>query len=85
MSEILKVGRKYTVTLKKDLRSSLGIEEGQLLLAEVHGDTISLKPLPKKPFEELDNLLGNITKENLRVSAEKLLMAEAEKSLEKKL
>ena len=85
MSEILKVGRKYTVTLKKNLRSALGIEEGQLLLAEVRGGILSLKPLPKKPFEELDNLLGNITEENLRESAEKFLMAEAEKALEKRL
>jgi len=79
--EIVKVGRKNTITIKKNLRNALNIEPGRLLIAEVSGDTLSLRPLPRDPFQRLEDLIGDIEGSELARMAEEQLISEAQKSL----
>ncbi len=83
--EILEVGPKYNITLKKSLRKALGIEPGRLLIAETRGDTLNLRALPKDPFERLNTLLGSIDGRELSRAAEEQAIREASKALGKKL
>ena len=84
-AEILEVGQKYNITLKKSLREALGIEPGRLLVAEVHGDSLSLRPLPRDIFGRLDELLGGIDGAELKRLAEQRMIQEAEISLGRKI
>ncbi|MDK6028169.1 AbrB/MazE/SpoVT family DNA-binding domain-containing protein [Ignisphaera sp. 4213-co] len=43
--DVIKVHRKGIIVLPKSVREALGIEEGSLLMLEVKGDRIVLKPL----------------------------------------
>jgi bifunctional DNA-binding transcriptional regulator/antitoxin component of YhaV-PrlF toxin-antitoxin module len=83
--EILEVGPKYNITLKKSLRKALDIEPGRLLIAETRGDTLNLRALPKDPFERLNALLGSVNGRELSRAAEKHAVTEASKALGKKL
>ena len=84
-AEILEVGQKYNITLKKRLREALGIEPGRLLVAEVHGDSLSIRPLPRDMFGRLEELLEGIDGSELRRFAEERLIQEARMSLGRKM
>lgn len=43
--DVIKVHRKGVIVLPKSVREALGIEEGSLLMLEVEGDKIVIKPL----------------------------------------
>ncbi|RLF05679.1 MAG: AbrB family transcriptional regulator [Thermoprotei archaeon] len=69
---IVKITRKYQVTIPKEVRERLNLRVGALLRVEVEGDKIVLRPLvrPKRnPVEEMLNLV----KEPLSVDAVKLV------------
>jgi len=83
--EILEVGPKYSITLKKSLRKALGIEPGRLLIAETRGDTLNLRALPKDPFERLSALLGSPNGKELSRAAENHASTEASEALGRKL
>jgi len=52
----VKVTRHGQTTIPKDLRRKLGIEEGSVLLVEVSGRTIVLRPIPR-----LEDLAGSLS------------------------
>ena len=42
----IRVGRRRTIVIPKNIAKALGIDEGSRLKLEVHGDSIVLKPVP---------------------------------------
>jgi AbrB family looped-hinge helix DNA binding protein len=57
-SETIRVGKKYTIVLPKDVRKRLNIKEGDLLSVRVEGDKIILEPKRVNPFEVLKRVIG---------------------------
>ena len=57
-SETVRVGKKYTIVLPKDIRSKLNIKEGDLLSVRVEGDRIILEPKRSDPFKVLEKVIG---------------------------
>lgn len=57
MSVIIRVGKKYTIVIPKEIRKRIGLNEGSRLLARVVGNKIVLEPLPDDPFKVLDQLI----------------------------
>ncbi len=49
--EITKLGKRGTVVIPSGLRLEMHLEEGDLLIAENHGDGILLKPAVALPVE----------------------------------
>ncbi len=61
MSVIVKVTRRYQVTLPKEVREALGIRGGDLLRVRVEGNRIVLEPLAprrKNPVEDMLSLVS---------------------------
>ncbi len=61
MSVIVKVTRRYQVTLPKEVREALGIRAGDLLRVRVEGNRIVLGPLAprrKNPVEDMLSLVS---------------------------
>ncbi len=57
-SEIIRVGKKYTIVIPKDIRAKLKIKEGDLLSIKVEGDRIILEPRRVDPFKVLEKVIG---------------------------
>ena len=57
-SETIRVGKKYTIVLPKDVRKRLNIKEGDLLSVKVEGGKIILEPKRVNPFEILERVIG---------------------------
>lgn len=43
-NEVIKIGKRGTVVIPADLRKQMHLKEGDLVIAENHGDGILLKP-----------------------------------------
>ena len=65
MSVIVKVGRRYTVVIPKEIREKIGIKEGSKLLLRIDKDTIIMEPLPDDPFRVLEEIIGEPYKEEV--------------------
>lgn len=50
--EITKIGKRGTVVIPANLRKQMHLKEGDLLIAEEHGDGILLKPAVALPIEK---------------------------------
>jgi len=50
-SETVRVGKKYTIVLPKDIRTKLKIREGYLLSVSVEGDKIILELKRSDPLQ----------------------------------
>ena len=57
-SETVRVGKKYTIVLPKDIRTKLNIRVGDLLSVKVEGGKIILEPKRVNPFEVLEKVIG---------------------------
>lgn len=85
MSEIVRVKKKFNVTIPKRLRKKLEIKVGQLVNVSLRNDTIVLKPLPYDPAEKLQELIGSLDLKRIKRQAEKQIIKEAKTSLARKL
>jgi len=57
-SEIIRVGKKFTIVLPKEIRTKLNIREGDLLSVKVEGGRIILEPKRSNPFKILERVIG---------------------------
>ncbi|QOJ78677.1 AbrB/MazE/SpoVT family DNA-binding domain-containing protein [Infirmifilum lucidum] len=64
MSEVIRVGRRYTIVIPKFARRELGIKEGDLLLLRVEGQKIVLEPKRSNPFKVLEDVIGDVYSED---------------------
>ncbi len=58
MSEIAVVGKRSTIVIPKALRKELSLEEGQRVLMRVEDGKIIIEPLPRNPYEILEQVIG---------------------------
>jgi len=84
LQEIVKVKRKFNVTIPKKLRKDLSVKVGQLIEMKLEGDRIILRPIVEDPSNRLEELIGNVSPESLSEQAE-AIVKEAKSSLARKL
>ncbi len=78
MSAIVKVGRRYTIVIPKEIRSKLKIKENSKVLVRVVEGKIVIEPLPDNPFEVLGKVIGKPYNEDVdEKKAEKWLFKHA--------
>lgn len=57
MSVIVRVGKRYTIVIPKEIRSRVKLREGDQVLVYVVGKSIIIEPLPNDPFKTLEKTL----------------------------
>jgi len=57
-SEVIRVGKRYTIVLPRDIRTKLNIREGDLLSVKIEGSKIILEPKRSEPFKVLERIIG---------------------------
>jgi AbrB family looped-hinge helix DNA binding protein len=62
LSLVVKVTRKYQVTLPKEVREALGIKIGDLLRIRVEDGRIILEPLISRKKDPLEDMLSLVSK-----------------------
>lgn len=62
MGSVVKVTRKYQVTLPREVREALGIRVGDLLRVRVEGRRIVLEPLMPRRRSPVEDMLSLIPK-----------------------
>ena len=82
---MVKVKRKFNVTIPKKLRKGLAVKVGQLVEMKLDGDRIILKPIAEDPSRRLDEIMGKLRPEDVARQAEEVIVREAKSSLAKKL
>ena len=85
LQSIVKVKRKFNVTIPKRLRNKLPLKVGQLIEMDLEGDRIILKPFSQDPCARLDELMGKIAPKDITRQAERVIVREAKSTLAKKL
>jgi len=58
LSAIVRIGKKYTLVIPKNIREKLKLKEGSRVLLRISGNTIVIEPLPESPFEVLGEVIG---------------------------
>jgi len=77
MSEIVKIGKRYTVVIPKAFRQKLGLKEGQLSEVRLEEGKIVITLKTSDPFCRLSELIGDIVyNEETERRAEKWLLGE---------
>lgn len=77
-SEIVKIGKRYTIVIPKSFREKLGIGEGQLSEMKLEEGRLVIIPKAPDPFKKLDELIGDISyDEKIEKKAEKWLLGRA--------
>jgi len=70
MSTTIQINARGTLTLPKELRKRLGLEKGGVIIAEVSGDGIILKPAVSFPIEMYtDSRIKEFEKEDEKLMA----------------
>ena len=72
MGVVVKVTRKYQVTLPKEIREALGIRIGDLLRVRVEDEKIILEPLVPRRRNPVEDMLSLVS-EPVDVDAVKLV------------
>ena len=72
MGCVVKVTRKYQVTLPKEAREMLGIRVGDLLRVRVENGRIILEPLVPRRKDPIDDMLSLIA-ESVNIDATRLV------------
>ncbi len=72
MGEVVRVTRKFQITLPKRVREALGIRVGDRLEVDVEGDRIVVRPLRPAVGDPVDALLS-LVREPLDVDAVRLV------------
>lgn len=85
MQSIVKVKRKFNVTIPKKLRKNLPLKVGQMVEMQLEGDNIVLKLVAEDPSARLEELIGRLKPENMTRQAEKAILKEAKSALGSKL
>jgi len=85
LQEIVKVKRKFNVTIPKKLRKGLPVKVGQLVEMKLEDDRIVLKPIAEDPSVKLEEIMGKLKPEDIAKEAEEVIVKEAKSSLAKKL
>ncbi len=79
MSEIVKIGKRYTIVIPKAFRQKLGLKEGQLSEIRLEEGKIIIAPKVSDPFRRLSELIGDVVyNEETEKRAEKWLLGEAQ-------
>jgi len=79
MSEIVKIGKRYTVVIPKVFRRKLGLKEGQLSEMRLEEGRIIMTPKVLDPFRRLSELIGDVVyNEETERRAEKWLLGGAQ-------
>jgi len=60
-TEVVKIGKRYTVVIPKGFRERLGVREGQLTEVTLERGRLVLVPKISDPFRRLSELIGDIT------------------------
>jgi len=77
-TEVVKVGKRYTVVIPKGFREKLGVKEGQLTEVTLEAGRLVLVPKVSDPFKRLSELIGEITyDEKTERRAERWLLGRA--------
>ena len=78
ISEVVRVGNRYTIVIPRRVRTALGIKKGQMLRMTLEEGKIVIEPLPDDPFKEFEEVLGDFhySREDRR-RAEEFLLKEA--------
>jgi len=84
LQEIVRVKRKFNVTIPKKVRKVLPVHVGQLIEVRLEDDRLILKPISEDPSSRLEDLIGKVTPENITSQAE-VIVKEAKSSVAKKL
>ncbi|RLF17874.1 MAG: AbrB/MazE/SpoVT family DNA-binding domain-containing protein [Thermoprotei archaeon] len=78
MSVIVRVGKRHTVVIPKEIREKVGIKEGSKLLLRVDKNMVIMEPLPDDPFKVLGEIIGEPYREEVdEKKAIKWLMKDA--------
>ncbi len=85
MQLIVKVKRKFNITVPKRLRKVLPLRVGQLVEMELDQGKIVLNPIAEDPSLKLEEIMGKLRLEDMSNQAEEVLVEEAKSSLAKKL
>ena len=72
MRVLVKVTRKYQVTLPKEVREKLGIRIGDLLRVKVRDGAVLLEPVVPRTRDPIDDML-NLIDEPISIDAVKLV------------
>ncbi len=72
MSAVVKITRKYQITIPKEIREKLKLRIGDKLVIKIEGDHIVLKPLIDKRHDPIEELL-NLVKKPVRIDAVRLV------------
>ena len=83
--EIVKLKKKFNVTIPKSIRKKISVRVGQLMEVGLEDEKIILKPISGDPAERLQELIGSLKAEQIKKQAEKLILKESKSSLAKKL
>ena len=57
-SDVVRVGKKFTLVIPKKVREMLGIKEGDLLSVKVKEGKIIMEPKKSDPFQVLERIIG---------------------------
>ena len=60
MTELVRIGKRYTVVIPKEAREKLGLKEGQLSEVRLEDGRIIFTPKVSDPFRELSGLMGDV-------------------------
>jgi len=69
---VVKITRKYQVTIPKEIREKLNLHVGTFLIVEVEDDRIILRPMIKPSKDPIEEML-NLVKEPLNIDAVELV------------
>lgn len=61
MSEVVRIGKKYTIVIPKEIREKMGLREGQFSEIKIEKDKLVIIPKAFDPFEKLSELIGDVT------------------------
>lgn len=56
-SEVVRVGKKFTIVIPKKVRERLNIKEGEILGIKIEGEKIILEPKRFDPFKVLERVV----------------------------
>ena len=57
-SDVVRVGKKFTLVIPKKVREMLGIKEGDLLSVKVKEGKIIMEPKKSDSFQVLERIIG---------------------------
>ncbi len=72
MTAIVKITRKYQITIPKEIREKLKLRIGDKLVIKVEGDHIVIKPLIERKTDPIEEML-RLVKKPMNIDAVRLV------------